>query len=504
MKPPIKIIAWVIGGLAALSLLLWAIPGDQVFGSSRYAPGGGSPLSPGLFVVSGTTISPAPGYTLSGASGTSTTPTLQQVIAQGPTATSTPTFSGGLLFTNATGTGNLTAFSVSSTSATSTRFNAPAVSSASNPGYAFGNAMTGFWGNGAQINVVIAGNPLATFDGSNGFQASNITPLSPGSGTVGSASSPYLNATILNVTSTNVTTTVIAIGSSSVGCSFPTLRGSGASQNTGLYINNSDQIQFCVNGNTSMLIDPGEGPLTSNIAPPSPYTGMVGTRIRPYQEGNIFSVSGTAFLVNGPGIIKPLSNNLVDLGTTSGSWRGIYASGTEIVFGGITAPAATGDFVCYSTTGTLRHQAASCTVSSIRFKEHVESMKDEEIMAKVRALRGVTYDWKPETGSVGLLGTPKDEGFIAEEVAKVDPYLVVWEKVSNDSKDLKLVQSLYPGVPIKKDDGWMIPKTVDYSKISVLAIAGEQNLDKRLTALEKRMGLVERVLTYFGFGKYMK
>jgi hypothetical protein len=60
------------------------------------------------------------------------------------------------------------------------------------------------------------------------------------------------------------------------------------------------------------------------------------------------------------------------------------------------------------------------TYSSIRWKDNVKTL--EGALDKVMHLRGVSFDWKPEHG-----GT-HDIGFVAEEVGKVVPELVTWEK----------------------------------------------------------------------------
>ncbi len=60
------------------------------------------------------------------------------------------------------------------------------------------------------------------------------------------------------------------------------------------------------------------------------------------------------------------------------------------------------------------------TFSSARWKENVQTI--EGALDKVKRLRGVTFDWKPEHGGA------HDVGFVAEEVGKVVPEIVTWEK----------------------------------------------------------------------------
>jgi hypothetical protein len=60
------------------------------------------------------------------------------------------------------------------------------------------------------------------------------------------------------------------------------------------------------------------------------------------------------------------------------------------------------------------------TYSSIRWKDNVQTLTGA--LDKVMHMRGVSFDWKPEHGG------GKDVGFVAEEVGKVVPELVNWEK----------------------------------------------------------------------------
>jgi hypothetical protein len=60
------------------------------------------------------------------------------------------------------------------------------------------------------------------------------------------------------------------------------------------------------------------------------------------------------------------------------------------------------------------------TFSSARWKDNVHTL--DVALDTVMRLRGVSFDWKPEHG-----GQP-DIGFVAEEVGKVVPELVSWEK----------------------------------------------------------------------------
>jgi hypothetical protein len=60
------------------------------------------------------------------------------------------------------------------------------------------------------------------------------------------------------------------------------------------------------------------------------------------------------------------------------------------------------------------------TYSSARWKENVQTL--DGALDKIMAMRGVSFDWKPEHGG------KHDIGFVAEEVGQVVPEIVSWEK----------------------------------------------------------------------------
>jgi hypothetical protein len=199
--------------------------------------------------------------------------------------------------------------------------------------------------------------------------------------------------------------------------------------------------------------------------------------------------------------VLPLYDGAYVLGAPTVRWAKIDVIGVSST-GQVSIPnmdplGITSSFACLNASnGTLQKMAANCTVSSIRFKEHIDSLSDRDLMEKVLELRAVGFDYREENGGKGLLGTSHDEGFIAEEVALIDPYLVVWETVPEGDEGLLEVRSLYPSVPMEKDGMWMIPKSVDYMKISVLLTGAVQDMDSRLTELESRMGILERILGF--------
>lgn len=353
MKKPIKIIVGVFGGLLLLSLILWAIPGEQVFGASRFSPGGGSPLSPGLFTLSGTVISPAPGLTLSGGGGSGAVPQLTQVINAGATATSTPNFSMGFTATTGTISGALSANTVSST-----RFSVDHYGTASDVSFGRVGVNTGMAISGSgQIVMVVNGNPQSYFDGSNGFQTSTITPISPGTGSIGTAASTFLNGNITNVTSSNVAISNLL---QVTGTATSTFNGSVSSTK---YLANFGSAATPAYG------FPGGWGLTMNG--PNQLTLNTGGVARILMDGSDFTVNEN---------LRPLTSGNFDNGLLTAQWRnGYYAGFVSSVGMYITGAPAAGTGLnpfCSGTGGQVTVGSAGvCPVSALDMKNNVRPIK---------------------------------------------------------------------------------------------------------------------------------
>lgn len=104
--------------------------------------------------------------------------------------------------------------------------------------------------------------------------------------------------------------------------------------------------------------------------------------------------------------------------TTALTGTAITSSGT-VTFIGITS-SSTGDYMCFNTTTSEVTQSTSCTLSSERYKQDIESMSDMGL-STILALRPVTFISRihPDHG--------RQPGFIAEEAELVDRRLVHYE-----------------------------------------------------------------------------
>lgn len=224
-------------------------------------------------------------------------------------------------------------------------------------------------------------------------------------------------------------------------------------------------------------------------APTYSFTGDSDTGIHRAGANILALVAGAAELYWDQTAFRAATNNSKDLGSTTVGFRNIYASGTVISFTGLPSPGITSDIVCWKSDGTLAHQATNCTVSSERFKEHIQSLSSKELLEKVRRLRAVQYDYKPEQGG------KHDEGFIAEEVAQIDPYMAIFEETTS-TEAIAHVNEKFPGAVIEKDGKTYIPRSVAYDRISVLLTGALQAEDDRITALETKTSILDQTIKF--------
>jgi len=114
-----------------------------------------------------------------------------------------------------------------------------------------------------------------------------------------------------------------------------------------------------------------------------------------------FKVGGTDQIQLNDGYLAPVTNNDIDLGTSSLQFKDGYFDGT-----------LTTDTI--SNSGSIT-SATYFYSSDAALKEDIQTIKNP--LEKVQALRGVSYKWK-DTGR-------KDIGLVADEVQEVLPELVV-------------------------------------------------------------------------------
>jgi hypothetical protein len=105
--------------------------------------------------------------------------------------------------------------------------------------------------------------------------------------------------------------------------------------------------------------------------------------------------------------------NIVE--TNVADWRLFIAPGGNIGIG-VSAPAYRLDLPNLANAAGRARANSWVTYSAARYKDNVQPIADA--LGKIGALRGVTYNWKPENGGSA------DVGFVAEEVREVLPEIV--------------------------------------------------------------------------------
>jgi hypothetical protein len=129
-----------------------------------------------------------------------------------------------------------------------------------------------------------------------------------------------------------------------------------------------------------------------------------------------------ASLVAGTGVT--LTNNSGESATPTVAIGQAVGTASGVTFGNINVGSATG-----ATTGQIKASGDIIAFSSSdeRLKTDVQVIPDA--LAKVLALRGVTFNWNEAANALGLEG--KDTGVIAQEVANVLPEVVVTREDGN-------------------------------------------------------------------------
>lgn len=354
---------------------------------------------------------------------------------------------GDIIWTNATGTSTTsTNFAVTGSgtstfagAVSSTRFVADTRylagdGSINNPAYSFlGDGATGLYLNGSG-NLAVRGSTnvqLVPGAGTWGFGASLLSLATGNLYDIGTSATPLRNIFV----GTNVSSTLFTANLGVVGTPSITFSGDG---DTGIYSAAANEFDVTAGGSKALSIT-----ATTSTIPTA--------------------VSSTRLMVSGDYVYMP------KLSAPSG---------------------ASGVFVCYDTNaatlGRVSRQATNCTVSSAYFKEHIASLSTSDMMEEVRALRAVEYDRKQDG--------KHEKGFVAEEVARIDPTLVVYAEP--DEERLAFVKANYPDTTIEKDGKTLVPQTVDYMRFTSVLTAALQDVDERLTKLESRMSVLERFMEW--------
>lgn len=147
----------------------------------------------------------------------------------------------------------------------------------------------------------------------------------------------------------------------------------------------------------------------------------------------------------------------------TGGTSNIAASISGRFFTNALVGGSAGDFdVCISpTTGELTNSgSASCLVSSLRFKNDIKPLKDG--LSKILQLKPISFTYKTDTAKTPHIG------LIAEDMLKVEPRLVFYEK-----------------------DG-ITPRGIAYEELTALLTQSIQELNIKVEDQEKRIHDLEQ------------
>lgn len=169
------------------------------------------------------------------------------------------------------------------------------------------------------------------------------------------------------------------------------------------------------------------------------------------------ATNGLEFYSGGLERMRLTSAGNVGIGTASPGYK-LSVNGT-VQFVGLTAAAgSTNGVYCIGTSGEVTTSGTStCAVSSRRFKERIEDLPLNESLRTALAMKPVSYFYKARYA--GSHNKKQQVGFIAEDIEKIDPRLVVLD-----------------------DDGK--PYTVRYENITAVLAGAVQNLQKQIRAIK--------------------
>ena len=174
----------------------------------------------------------------------------------------------------------------------------------------------------------------------------------------------------------------------------------------------------------------GAGFVASNVSTPY-YRATDGTRSVNFGIDTADTTNST--FINASNGLRLLTNNGATTALT------LTAAGAATVSGTLSATIASTaqtNVACYNSgTGLFTYQtwATGCLASSARFKENITVRSNADALKVVTALEPVTFTYKKSAD----MGSEKHNGFIAEQVVKVAPDLVDFEKDGKTPRAVK-------------------------------------------------------------------
>lgn len=279
---------------------------------------------------------------------------------------------------------------------------------------------------------------------------------------------------VTNVSSTGAGQIIVGDGSAT---NPSIVFGNDDGRNTGIFSGGANNINFSVFGTQSLLINQATGILPSaNFVPLVNNTYSLGLNTLAFSTLHVTTVSSTNIAISG----AVTTTKLDVTGAATSTFFGLGGvSSTKLTLSSIPIGSGAQNGLCILSGGEVV-QESSCVVSSARFKERIDALAPKDLMEKARKLRAVGFDWKKEYLPFNGVNANRKEssGFIAEEVALIDPLLAVYtSKFSQE--DLEFEKKNYPGVILEIDGVTYIPQSVDYQRMSYVSMGAIQYLDEQ-------------------------
>lgn len=139
------------------------------------------------------------------------------------------------------------------------------------------------------------------------------------------------------------------------------------------------------------------------------------------------SVIGTfIFRKSGPATVLDYNSTTASTWTFPSAAPVTMASATVKLTGVTTGTNA--DFLCKAADGTILIQTTACTISSMRFKENILPVDDNEALSIIDRLHPIAFNMKEmERPNADLNFGKRQIGLTAENIAEVDPRMAIYE-----------------------------------------------------------------------------
>lgn len=174
--------------------------------------------------------------------------------------------------------------------------------------------------------------------------------------------------------------------------------------------------------------------------------------------------SGAGTITNGYGVYVDMLN--YPFGTNR--YSGIFLGGNVGI--GTATPAYALDVSGTTSTCNLRYTSYLGACSDIRYKKNILPLTDA--LSKVLNIQGVNYFWKTEEFPEKKFSNDKQIGFIAQDIEKI-----------------------YPEVVITDDNGY---KSVDYSRLTPILVEAMKEQQKLIEVLTQKVAVMEHSLRAAG------